>query len=82
MNNPTLHDDTPASKMAIGLKFAALAAVLGLVVVTAQPGPGVLMSSPMVSDAPAMRDDGAAPIEYYPAHFAAPTSHSDDAPTF
>jgi hypothetical protein len=82
MNTPTLHDDVPTSKMATGLKFAAVAAVLGLIVVTAQPGPGVLMSSPMVSDAPAMRYDGAAPIEYYPAHFAAPTNHPDDAPTF
>jgi len=80
--NTTLHDDPPASKMATGLKFAALAAVLGLIVVTAQPGPGLLLSGPMTSDAPAVRDDGAAPIEYYPAHFAAPTSHPDDAPTF
>jgi hypothetical protein len=82
MNSPTLHDDMPASKMATGLKFAALAAVLGLIVVTAQPGPGVLTSGTMVSDAPAMRYDGAAPTEYYPAHFAAPTDHPDDAPTF
>jgi hypothetical protein len=82
MNTPSLHDDIPTSKMATGLKFAALAAVLGLVVVTAQPGPGVLMSGSMVSDAPAMRYDGAAPIEYYPAHFAAPTIHPDDSPTF
>ena len=82
MNTPTLHDDVPTSKMATGLKFAAVAAVLGLIVVTAQPGPGVLMSSPMVSDAPAMRYDGAAPIEYYPAHFAAPTTSADETPTF
>jgi len=82
MNTPTLHDDVPASKMATGLKFAALAAVLGLIVVTAQPGPGVLTSGTMVSDVPAVRDDGAAPTEYYPAHFAAPTNHPDDAPTF
>ena len=82
MNTPTLHDDMPASTMATGLKFAALAAVLGLIFVTAQPGPGVLTSGTMVSDAPAMRYDGAAPTEYYPAHFAAPTNPADDAPTF
>ncbi len=82
MNTPSLHDDIPTSKMATGLKFTALAAVLGLVVLTAQPGPGVLMSAPMVSDAAVVHGDTSAPIEYYPAHFAAPTNHPDDAPTF
>ena len=82
MNTPTLHDDAPRSKMATGLKLGVLAAVVGLIVATAQPGPGVLLSAPMVSDVPAARFDTGAPVEYYPAHFAAPTSHPDDAPTF
>ena len=69
--------DMPESKMAAGLQFAAMAAVLGLIVVMAQPGPGVLMSSATVSDMPAAVATSAAPIEYYPAHFAAPTTTSE-----
>ena len=73
----TLYDDTPESNMARGVKFAALAAVLGLIVVTAQAGPGMLMSSAVVSDVPAAVVLTMPTTEYYPAHFAAPTTTSE-----
>ena len=78
----TLYDDTPESNMARGVKFAALAAVLGLIVVTAQAGPGLLMSSAVVSDAPATMATSMPATEYNPAHFTAPTTTSELPPQF
>ena len=80
----TQHADPSASKMAAGLKFAALAAVLALIVVMADTGPGML-SSGVVGDAQAVVTDEQMPVsqsEYYPAHFAAPTATTELPPQF
>ena len=75
--NKTYHDDLPESNMARGLKFAALAAVLGVIVVTAQAGPGILMSSAVVTDVPVATATSMPSAEYYPSHFAAPTTTAE-----
>ena len=80
----TQHAEPSAAKMAAGLKFAALAVVLALIVVITDAREGMLTSGRDRRRAGPgdRRPDAGQPSEYYPAHFAAPTTTTELPPEF
>jgi len=70
------------SRVAAGIKAAALVAIVGLVAAIAQPSrmsDEVFHAQATAAQAPAS-DSGDTP--YFPARFPAPTATADEAPTF
>ena len=69
------------SRVAAGIKAAALVAIVGLVAAIAQPSrmsDDLFHAQPTAAQAPVDSGDTA----YFPARFPAPTATADEAPTF
>ena len=73
-------DNMADSRLAVGIKTAALVALISLVAVVAHP---TRMSDELfVSHAAAADTTTPADTQYFPAQFAAPTTVAEQAPTF
>jgi hypothetical protein len=68
------------SRIAAGIKAAALLAIVGLVAVVAQPTrmPDETFHAQAVTTQAPATDTG----DYFPSHYPAPTTPSEQAPTF
>jgi len=72
------------SRIAAGIKAAAVLAIVGFVAVVAQPSrmsedvfhAQAVTAQPVTAQAPATDGD------YFPSHYPAPTTPSEEAPTF
>jgi hypothetical protein len=76
----TYPDNMAESRLAVGIKTAALVALISLVAVVAHP---TRMSDDLfVSHAAAAEAATSGDTQYFPAQFAAPTTVAEQAPTF
>ena len=81
MNTHT--DHLPESRLAAGIKTAALVAIIGIVAAVAQPSrmsDDVFHALPTATTASAPAGD--ADTGYFPARYPAPTTVVEQAPTF
>ena len=79
----THSDHSAETRIAAGIKTAALVVLLGLIAVVAQPTrmpDEVFSRQPAATEAPAT--GGASDTSYFPAQFTAPTAVAEQAPTF
>ena len=75
-------DNLAESRIAAGIKTAALVVLLGLIAVVAQPTrmPDEVFARPTAAEAPAA--GGASDTSYFPAQYPAPTTVAEQSPTF
>ena len=78
-----IQDPETESRIAAGIKTAAVVVLLGLIAVVAQPHrmPDELFAH-STAPAAAQASAPAGDADYLPSHYPAPTHHDEDSPTF